>query len=512
MSPSRKSNAKPPRRYPARTQGYDTLAAVDLGSNSFRLQVGRVVDDQIYELDSIKETVRLAAGLDPQKNLSEASQQAALAALKRFGERLRGFAPEAVRAVGTNTLRVAKNAAQFLAKAEEALGFPIEVIAGREEARLIYVGVSHGLPAGKEKRLVVDIGGGSTECIVGSGHTPIRTESLYMGCVSYTQRFFADGKIDSDRLQRAELAARTELQTIAAGFHEAGWTRAVASSGTARSLGEMLRLSGWSEEGINRNGLKKLRAVLLKAGDIRRLSTPGLTPDRAPVIFGGFAIMSAVFDELHIEHAITSDYALRHGVLYDLLGRYHHADMREATVAGFMRRYQVDRAQAERVETYVRHLYDCIPDSEVDGQRERDQQLLIWAARLHEVGISIAYNGYHKHSAYIVQNADMPGFSRMEQAHLAALVHAHRGALAKVQAFLPRNEDWPLVLVLRLAALLSRRREGVRAPPVKLVRRAGRYDLAIDRKWLKSHPLTETALHDEIAQWQALGFELRLKQ
>jgi exopolyphosphatase/guanosine-5'-triphosphate,3'-diphosphate pyrophosphatase len=507
MSLSRKLSAKP---LPKQLPEYDTLAAVDLGSNSFRLQVGRVSDDQIYELDSIKETVRLAAGLNAQKNLSEQSQQLALATLKRFGERLRGFSPETVRAVGTNTLRVAKNAAQFLAKAEAALGFPIEVIAGREEARLIYVGVSHGLPAGKEKRLVVDIGGGSTECIVGSGHTPIRTESLYMGCVSYTQRFFAEGKIDSERLQRAELAARTELQTIAAGFREAGWQKAVTSSGTARSLAEMIRLGGWATDGITRDGLKKLRNALLKAGDVRRLALPGLTADRTPVVFGGFAIMSAVFDELDIEHAVTSDYALRHGVLYDLLGRYHHADMREATVAGFMRRYQVDQAQAKRVETYARRLHDDIAPDNGDGQRERDRQLLTWAARLHEVGISIAYNGYHKHSSYILQNADMPGFSRMEQAHLAALVQAHRGALSKAQASISRAEDWPLVFVLRLAALLSRRREGSRLPPLKLTRRGNRYDLAIDHKWFKDHPLTETALNEEISQWQALGFEFRI--
>jgi exopolyphosphatase / guanosine-5'-triphosphate,3'-diphosphate pyrophosphatase len=506
MSPSRKSSAKP---LPDQLQGYDTLAAVDLGSNSFRMQVGRVLDDQIYELDSIKETVRLAAGLDARKSLSEESQQIALTALKRFGDRLRGFSPQAVRAVGTNTLRVAKNVSQFLLKAEAALGFPIEVIAGREEARLIYLGVSHGLPAGKEKRLVVDIGGGSTECIVGRGHTPLQMESLYMGCVSYTQRFFADGKIDSTRLKRAELAARTELQTIAARFREAGWKKAITSSGTARSLGEMIRLGGWAEQGITRDGLRKLRGALLKAGETRRLSLPGLTPDRTPVVFGGFAIMSAVFDELDIEQAMTSEYALRHGVLYDLLGRYHHADMREATVAGFMRRYQVDLAQAKRVESYARRLHEDIA-AEDDGERDHDGQLLTWAARLHEVGISIAYNGYHKHSSYILQNADMPGFSRMEQAHLAALVQAHRGALAKAQLSIKRAGDWPLVFVLRLATLLSRRREGSRPPPVRLTRRANRYDLAIDRKWLKGHPLTQTALNEEISQWQALGFEFRI--
>ena len=491
---------------------YDTLAAVDLGSNSFRLQVARVVDNQLYELDSIKESVRLAAGLTADKHLDEATQLAALACMKRFGERLRGFAPEAVRAVGTNALRVAKNAGEFLAKAEQALGFPIEVVAGREEARLIYVGVAHGQPAANERRLVVDVGGGSTECIIGEGLQPIATESLYMGCVTHTQRYFPGGKIDAQRMHNAELAASEELQTIAAQFLATGWQRAIGSSGTARAIGEILLQNGFASGGISAEGLSRLRALLIRCGDWRKLAIPGLAPDRAQVIVGGFAIMSAVFAELQIEHMALTDYALRHGVLYDLLGRVHHDDLREATVSQFMRRYHVDPAQAQRVEAVALKFYEQIAEGLPEIQRQHETQLLSWAARLHEVGISISYSGYHKHSAYIAQNADMPGFSRMEQARLGLLLLTHRGALAKFLPLVTRPEDWALILAFRLAVLFNRRRADSELPPMRFARKPDRYQLTLDEEWLERHPLTETVLEKEIAQWQAVGLELRVKR
>ncbi len=489
-----------------------TLAAVDLGSNSFRLQVARVVDNQVYELDSLKETVRIAAGLDGKKNLTEICQGNALAALKRFGERLRGFPPEAVRAVGTNTLRVAKNAGAFLNRAEAALGFPIEVIAGREEARLIYLGVAQGMSSSPEQRLVVDIGGGSTECIIGQELNSSKTESLYMGCVSYTQRFFADGRIDEECLSQAELAARAELETISADFRAMGWAKAIGSSGTTRAIGEILRLNGWAESAITRSGLRKLRTALLKAGDVKRLDLAGLTADRAPVIFGGFAIMAAIFDELDLSEMSLSDFALRHGVLYDLLGRTHHHDVRETTVNAFMRRYQVDTAQAARVEAAALDFHAQIALPLSGSQLEHDRRLLIWTARLHEVGISIAYASYHKHSAYILQNADMPGFSRMDQNRLALIVQAHRGSLVKAQAITTHPVDTPLVLALRLAARLARGRGGAELPAAKLARRNGGFSLSIDKAWLKRHPLTDAALEEEIRQWQTLGIDMRLKR
>ncbi|OGT18319.1 MAG: exopolyphosphatase, partial [Gallionellales bacterium RIFOXYB12_FULL_54_9] len=324
------------------------LAAVDLGSNSFRLQIARVEGEQLYMLDGLREPVRLAAGLSPDNYLDEAAQQRALAALGRFGERLRDLPTEAVRVVGTNSLRIAENAAEFIAKAERTLGFPIEVIYGREEARLIYVGVAHGLPQSDDNLLVMDIGGGSTEFIIGRGLNPIQLESLNMGCVSYSARYFPDGKITKQRMLQAELAARNELQAIVSDY-QGQWQRAIGSSGTAKAITEILELNGYSKNGITRDGLDKLRAHMIEAGDIQRLNLVGVRADRLPALAGGFAIMYAAFSELKINQMQLALSALREGVLYDLWGRFHNNDMRDVTVLHFMKRYHVDMKQAERV-------------------------------------------------------------------------------------------------------------------------------------------------------------------
>jgi exopolyphosphatase/guanosine-5'-triphosphate,3'-diphosphate pyrophosphatase len=486
---------------------YFTLAAVDLGSNSFRLQVARVVEDQLYPLDSLKETVRLAAGLTADRTLDEDSCRRALAALKRFGERLRGLPPEAVRAVATNTFRVARNAPEFLREAEAALGFPIEIIAGREEARLIYLGVSHSLPASGARRLVIDIGGGSTEFIIGTRLKPQQMESLYMGCVSYTRQFFPDGKITKSAMHRAELAARSEIQTIAREFSAPHWQQAVGSSGTARALAEILQMNGYAKAGITSAGLEKLRAAMIKAGDCNRLQLAGLRPDRAPVLAGGFAIMSAAFAELGISSMITADGALREGVLYDLLGRFHRHDMREATVRQFMRRYQVDPVQAGRVEMLSLDLLRQLPEL-LPAEPETSLQRLSWAARLHEVGLSIAHGGYHKHSAYIIENADMPGFSRKEQGRLALLMLAQRGSLAKVAGAVTDGEEWAQILALRLGVLFNRSRVEPSLPEIRLEWLGNGFRLILDEDWLARNPLTETALEAETREWKSTGLRL----
>src|SRR6185436_359003 len=362
----------------------DLLAAVDLGSNSFHLQVGRVTGGQIYPLDSLREVVRLGAGLTSEKRIDRATQARALEALQRIGERLRGLPRSAVRAVGTNTLRVAKNAPQFLREARAALGFPIEVIAGREEARLIYLGVAHSMPPSAQNRLVVDVGGGSTEFIIGHGLDPLLTESLYMGCVSYSLEFFPDGKVDKSRMKKAELAARQELASMVREYRERGWEEAVGSSGTARAIESILRENGFAEEGITREGLDRLRSLLIKHERAEPDRIAGLNKNRAPVLPGGLAIMLAAFDELKIEHMAVSEGALRHGVLYDLLGRVQHRDMREATVAQFMRRYHVDAAQAERVKALSLKIYDALSPG-AEREDDADRLMLEWAARLAEV-------------------------------------------------------------------------------------------------------------------------------
>lgn len=489
---------------------FSTLAAVDLGSNSFHCQVGRVDGDQVYPLDALREPVRLGAGLGPDKRLDEAAQERALACLKRFGERLRGFDRHAVRAIGTNTLRVAKNAPGFLRKAQAALGFPIEVVAGREEARLIYLGVSHELPASREKRLVVDIGGGSTELIIGSGYRPQRLESLFMGCVSYSLRYFEDGRITKGAMKQAELAARNELQPIVAKFTRGSWQQAVGSSGTVRALAEVIRQTGLDDDGLTAAGLDRLRSLLIKAGDMGKVELAGLRPDRVAVFPGGLAILNAIFSELDIDSMAVADSAMRQGVLYDLLGRVHHRDMRDVTVAQFMQRYHVDALQARRVATLAFTLHRKLTADA--GEPDEDvSRCIAWAARLHEIGISVAFSGYHKHSAYIVANADMPGFSRDEQARLAIMLQAHRRSLRKVAKRIEEDGvDWDMVFALRMAALLCRSRADVAVPSLQARRQGRKFRLALDPAWLARNPLTVTALHDEIREWDEIGYELKV--
>ena len=489
---------------------HQLIAAVDLGSNSFRLQIGRVVGNQIYPLDSLKEPVRLAAGLLPNKTLDGASQLRGIEALSRFGERLRGFAATDVRAVATNTLRVAKNARQFLLQAEAALGFPIEVIAGREEARLIYLGVAHTLPNPKSRQLVVDIGGGSTECVIGSDFRPQHLESLYMGCVSYSLRFFPGGKVEKHRFKEAELAACAELETISLPYRESGWDEAVGSSGTAKAITDLIELNGFNAggaTGITREGLDRLRGALLKAGSASALKLEGLRPDRIPVLPGGVAIMSAVFREFGLEQMTFSEGALRLGVLYDLLGRYHHDDLREATVNLFMQRYGVDRRQAARVGfTAAKLLTQLDPDCR--DPEHPDGRFLAWAARLHEIGISMAHASYHKHSSYILANADMPGFSRRDQIRLSHLVLAHRGKLERMEGEVIDPRGWLLIFCLRLAALLHRSRRDVAIPGLEARVKGNGYQLKFPQGWLDASPLTAAALEDEKAHWSSLGMSL----
>jgi len=488
---------------------HDTLAAVDLGSNSFHLQIGRVVEGQIYPLDSVREVVRLGAGLTAEKRIDRATQAKALEALAKFAERLRGFSRHAVRAVGTNALRIAKNSPQLLREARAVLGFPIEVISGREEARLIYLGVAHSMPAAAHRRLVVDIGGGSTEFVIGTGLEPQLTESLYMGCVSYSLKYFPDGKIDKSRMRAAEVAARQELAGIVRGYRSAGWDEAVGSSGTARSMENILRENGFADEGLTREGLERLRSLLIKGEKADPDRIAGLRPNRAPVLPGGVAIMSAVFDELGIEAMKVSDGALRHGVLYDLLGRVEHRDMREVTVEQFGRRYHVDAAQAERVRALALKIYDALMvGAERDRDDDPDRMTLDWAARLAEAGLSIAHAQYHKHSAYVISNADMPGFSRMEQARLARIVLAHRGKLGKIQDAALEGADWKLVFALRTASLILRRRADLKLPFLRVAADHGGFAIDLPQSWLDDNPLSAAALESEADHWKTVGMRL----
>ena len=481
-----------------------TLAVVDLGSNSFRLEIGRVEGDQIFRLDTWRETLRLGAGMDDQGRLTLQARRVALGCLARFRERLSGLHPSAVRAVATNTFRVAKNAATFLPQAEAALGFPIDVIAGHEEARLIYVGAAHVLPPSPAPRLVIDIGGGSTEFIIGRGLTPERLESLSLGCVGLSQQFFADGALSAEAFAAAATHARADIEAIAVRFGPEHWREAYASSGTALALAAILEENGLSAGGITPDGLARLRTRMISAGHLSRLSLAGLQPERAPVLPGGLAIMAAALAELRVPRINPVGGALRLGVLYDLLGRTVRSDSRTAAVDRFLERYHVDRPHALRVAAFAEALYmNAAPAP--DGQVAQRVQ---WAGLLHEIGYTVSHTGFHKHGAYILEHADMPGFSEQEQRALALLVQGCRGRLAKIGHALRQPNTIAQVLALRLAVLFHHARGPIDAPRVALaVRHVIRFGVSV--RWLKAHPLTAHLLEMERVQWADLGLAWR---
>ncbi len=481
-----------------------TLAVVDLGSNSFRLEIGRVEGDQIFRLDTWRETIRFGAGMDDKGRLTSAARRTALACLTRFRERLSGLHPSAVRAVATNTFRVAKNAATFLPQAEAALGFPIDVIAGHEEARLIYLGVAHVLSPSAAPRLVIDIGGGSTEFIIGRGLVPERLESLKLGCVNISQRFFPGGVLRADAFTAAETHARAEIEAIAQEFGREHWQDAYASSGTALALAAILEENGLSAGGITPEGLARLRKRMVGAGNMARLSLEGVKPERTPVLPGGFAIMAAAMAELSVTRLNPVGGALRLGVLYDLLGRAGQRDSRVATVDRFIERYHVDRAHALRVAAMAKALYLKAaphPDPAIAQRVE-------WAGLLHEIGYTVSHIGYHRHGAYILENADMPGFSAQEQRQLAVLVQGCRGGLSKMEPVLQDAQSIAQVLALRLAVIFHHARRAIDAPRIRL--KAGRtIHFGVSATWLKRHPLTLHLLIKEREEWAALGVRWR---
>lgn len=490
-----------------------TVAAVDLGSNSFHMVIARVDDGHVRITDRLKEMVRLGEGLTLERQIEPLVAERALACLERFGQRLRGFAPEDVRAVGTNTLRQLAPDCDFLERAESALGHRIEVIAGREEARLIYLGVAYGLAAGHERRLVIDIGGGSTEVIIGQGFSPRLRESLYMGCVSMSRRHFPDERITSRTMQQAELAAALEIRPIRELVRRARWERAIGSSGTIRAIASVVQGEGWCEDGISRQSLLRLRAALIDAGKVSALDLKGLSAERRPVFAGGFAILNALFESLGIEHLEVSDYALREGVLYEMVGR-SQGDVRERTVRALCRQFHVDLEQAQRVEQTALELYAQARDPWALNAREYPL-LLAWAARLHEIGLMVAHSQYQKHGAYLIRNADLPGFSRQEQAILAALVLGHRRKFP-VQEFaaLPRAVQTAarrLCVLLRLAVLLHRSRSPESRPSPLLLIDQNTLILRFPAGWLAEHPLTRLELEEETGRLAVAGFDLRFE-
>jgi exopolyphosphatase/guanosine-5'-triphosphate,3'-diphosphate pyrophosphatase len=490
----------------------DLLAAVDLGSNSFHMVVARFMLGQLRIVDRIKEHVRLAEGLDGTGGLDEDALARALDCLSRFGQRLANVPRKRVRAIATNTVRQLRNPQSFLAPAEAALGHDIEIVAGREEARLVYLGVAHGNPPRGKRRLVMDIGGGSTEFIIGAGFEALERESLQMGCIATTRRFFADGKLNRKRWKDAQTEVTAEFQQFAATYRNLGWQEAYGSSGTIKAIGEMCLAMRLTRGAVTDTALAEIRDRLLDFDRIEDIKLPGLPADRRPVIAGGLLILDAAFAELGLKRMQVSENALREGVLYDIIGRGGERDPRDASILALGERYAVDREQAVRVEETALALFDQV---EQDWQLDEDDRRgLAWAARIHEIGLAIAHSQHHQHGAYLVEHSDIAGFSRTEQQFIAALVRNQRRGLQtrSIEALPDRLSRSALrcALLLRLSVLLHRSHDSTPIPLHRLQASEGLV-LRLSRQWLKAHPLTRADLETEVELLREEGLSLKVE-
>jgi exopolyphosphatase/guanosine-5'-triphosphate,3'-diphosphate pyrophosphatase len=487
----------------------DVLAAVDLGSNSFHMVVARYQHGQLLILDRLREMVRLGAGVSESGRLDDEAMARALRCLERFGQRLRAMRADSVRVVGTNALRRAKRKRWFLERARAALGHPIEIISGLEEARLIYAGVAHTSPMSPDKRLVIDIGGGSTELVIGEGFTPLLLESLSVGCVGSSA--FDDGRISEKRFERARTAARLELEPIQEAYRKMGWLQAFGSSGTVRVIADVLRRLDPEDSHITLPNLTKLAERVIAAGHIDELELPELDAERAPVFPAGLAILLEIVENLNIERVRVAEGAMREGLLYDLMGRFTDEDARVRSVRAMELRYHVDSLQADRVENTAVALLGQV-EMEWGLEDPFAESALRWAARLHEAGLDIAHSRYHRHSAYLLEHADMPGFPREEQLLLAALVGGHRRQLSfeACEDLLPpwdRLAEFLMVL-LRLSVLLHRGRSPQPLPEVQLRVKGRSLALELPQRWMREHPLTLEDLEQERQYLKDAGFRL----
>ena len=504
------------------------LAAVDMGSNSVRLEIAQMAQGRYRRIDYLKDTVRLGAGLDADGNLGEEAAERGLACLQRFAQRLAGFEPAQVRAVATQTLREARNRDAYLARCQQVLGFPIEVISGREEARLTYVGVAQLQPS-DEPRLVIDIGGRSTELILGQGTQPQVAESFGIGCVSLSQRFFEDGRLGAASFRAAQVAAGAEFEEALQAFAPSRWTQAMGSSGTAGAVSQVLKSAGITDGRITPAALQWCIDRCLAAGHIDRIQIDGLKPERRAVLPGGLAILSTLAAQFGIATMQPAKGALRQGVIVELHQRLQGGaggangpdgtngnerangsaataaagaggDMRHGAVAELQRRFRCDTAQAARVAATALALFDAVqPAAAAETRRE-----LAWACALHELGLMVSHHDHHRHSAYLVAHADAAGFSQNQQRRMADLVLAQRGGLRKVDAQLASEVFAWQVLCLRLAVIEHHARDA-QAPALSLRAKARQATLRWPAGWPDAHPRTLYLLREEAAAWARLG-------
>ncbi|HJU99989.1 MAG TPA: Ppx/GppA phosphatase family protein [Burkholderiaceae bacterium] len=479
-------------------------AAVDLGSNSFRLHIGKHDGEAIRVLKSVREPIRLAAGLDANGNLTEAAMQSALNCLKSFRVTLAAYQLEAVRVVATSAMRVARNVAAFLPAAEQAIGYPIEVISGEEEGRLIYMGVSNALALPGERRLVIDIGGGSTELILGRGQEIERVESFSLGTVKQSLSFFVGGRIDAPSFEAAILSARSHLEDAAPPYHPQYWRQCYGSSGTARTLAEIIVKNGIGRE-MNAATLEALKQRFIQIGHVSKIELAGLRPERAGTIIGGLAIMIALVHELDIPVVQPIEAGLRMGVMWDLYLRSTKRDRREQSVRAFQQKFHVDEGRAERVANDALTLYGQMKPASDTYTRP-----LFWSALLHEVGMVVSQTGYHKHAAYMIENADLPGFTTREQKTMSRLIVAQKGNLRKVGEALAEADFAKAVVALRLAILFMHARIDVDFRQIKL-RMKNRIELEIRRDWVVDHPTVSYWMEKEQELWDEVGVDFSIR-
>jgi exopolyphosphatase/guanosine-5'-triphosphate,3'-diphosphate pyrophosphatase len=492
----------------------EVIAAVDLGSNSFHMIVARIHDGQLQVIDAIKEMVRLASGVTPEHGIDAPTSKRALECLQRFAQRLGNMHAEHVRAVGTNALRRASHGREFLIAAENALGYPIEIISGMEEARLIYNGVSHCVSGIDLKSLVIDIGGGSTELIIGRNATPSMMESLHIGCVGMSMSFFGNGRITARRFTKAVLAAHQEFEPIAHSYKQMGWDQAIGSSGTARCIADNISDLKLGNGTLAPESLYALRDKLIEFGSADNINLPLIPPERATVLPGGLAILIAAFEALGIKQMQTSECALREGILYELLGSHEKMDMHSHTVTNLCARYHVDMQHASRVESTAMHLYEQAAEA-WQINKPGLEQILRWAAMLHEIGLSVSHSRYQFHGAYLVEHSDLPGFNRQEQAEVATIISLHR---RKLQQSLLERHSFPrqaqllhLILILRLAVVMHRSRSEQAAPGLRIKIDKQVYGLIFPKDWLERHPLTKADLKQESEYVKIMGYRFEYR-
>jgi exopolyphosphatase/guanosine-5'-triphosphate,3'-diphosphate pyrophosphatase len=484
------------------------IAAIDLGSNSFHMIIAKWENDQLVVLDRLRDPVRMGWGLGSDGSLSEDARLRALNCLEKFGERLHEYPSRSVRIVGTKTLRSINDSSQFLADAQQRLGHPVEIISGDEEARLIYLGVAHCIAPKNGKRLVMDIGGGSTEIIVGEGMSPLIKESLNMGCVAITKRFFLDGKVNEKNTNKALIACMQELSPVAEEFIQQGWKEVLGASGTIKAVAKVCSAAGWSNGVIRLMDLEKIVRLYCQHGSTD-LKIPGLSDDRQPVFLGGVIILRALFESLQLAEMVAADWALREGLLFDLKGRLENHDIRQGSVDALASRFHVNMEKAQMVAATALNLLEQVAD-DWDLNHDEASKLLAWSARLYSVGLDIAHNDYHKHSAYVVQHVDLAGCSRVEQTHLAALVLAHRKRFPLKQ-FPPGNDNLiHLAMLLRLAVIFHRGKKSEGLPCIELTAAKKKIKLKLPTAWLDQHPLTHADLETEIRHLDDIGYNLEL--